>query len=164
MVDPAAPVVWQEIDGVAFTGVSLLGSRYSRGCPHARLWNCFKHGLPVFGSCYGGAIGGGGSWRAALCQSERARDSYCRDIRLSDAGKTHAIYDGKPECLMLYVCTDDVLAWWSAFQFSLLMPIAGFRRLPARRQIFCFGTISSRAVFFAKLNYLERSDVKGFRK
>lgn len=94
----AAQVDLEEIDGVVLTGSGVAWSAHDRRArEHRRLLErVFAAGLPVIGSCFGlhlGCVVLGGSVRPSPRGVEMG---VARTITLSDAGRAHPMYQGKP--------------------------------------------------------------------
>ena len=166
-IDPAAPVVWQEIDGVAFTGAGVYWAADTAEAAPARqiMETAFKHGLPVFGSCYGMQLGAAVLGGRLYANPSGPEIAIARDIRLSDAGKTHAMYDGKPEMFdALCMHRDDVLDSGNSLSILSANAHCGVQAVASKAaDILFWGVQYHPELYFSQIaDYLERSDVKGF--
>ena len=166
-IDPAAPVVWQEIDGVAFTGAGVYWAADTAEAAPARqiMETAFKRGLPVFGSCYGMQLGVAVLGGRLYANPSGPEIAIARDIRLSDAGKTHAIYDGKPEIFdALCMHRDDVLDSGNSLSILSANAHCGVQAVASKvADILFWGVQYHPELYFSQIaDYLERSDVEGF--
>ena len=160
-------MVWQQIDSVAFTGAGVYWAADTAEVTPARqiTETAIKRGLPVFRSCQGMQLGVavlGGRLYANLRGPEIA---IARDIRLSDAGKNHPIYDGKPEIFdALSMHRDDVLD--SGSSLSILSANAHCRVQAVASKVadnLFWGVQYHPELCFSQIaDYLERTDVEGF--
>ena len=131
---------------------------------HARSWKPLLSGLPVFGSCYGMQLG----WRflaGGYANPSGPEIAIARDIRLSDAGQTHPIYDGKPEIFdALCMHRDDVLDSGSSLSILSANAHCEVQAVASKAaDILFWGVQYHPELYFSQIaDYLERSDVEGF--
>ncbi|MGB1474086.1 MAG: glutamine amidotransferase-related protein, partial [Candidatus Puniceispirillaceae bacterium] len=168
-IDPAAPVVWQEIDGVAFTGAGVYWAADTAEAAPARqiMETAFKRGLPVFGSCYGMQLGVAVLGGRLYANPSGPEIAIARDIRLSDAGKTHAIYGGKPEIFdALCMHRDDVLDSGNSLSILSANAHCGVQAVASKAaDILFWGVQYHPELYFSQIaDYLERSDLVGFSR
>lgn len=167
--DPAGPVNWPDIDGVAFTGAGVYWSADASEAAPARqvMEAAFSHHLPVFGSCYGMQLGVavlGGHMQANPAGPEIA---IARDIQIHDTGKSHPLYQHKPHRFdALCMHRDDVLD--TGPQLSVLSSNAhcAVQAVAATApDIRFWGVQYHPELHFRDIaGYLERSDIDGFAK
>ena len=91
--------IFSDCDGVVFTGSANYWSADDSEAAPARdvMALAFKKQKPVFGSCYGLQLAVtvlGGRNHANPVKTEFA---IARDITINEAGKSHALYQGKPD-------------------------------------------------------------------
>ena len=166
---PAAPIDWQEIDGVAFTGAGVCWAADTAEAAPARriMETAFKRGLPVFGSCYGMQLGVAVLGGRLYANPSGPEIAIARDIRLSDAGKAHLLYDGKPEIFdALCMHRDDVLDSGNSLSVLSANAHCGVQAVASRdADILFWGVQYHPELYFSQIaDYLERSDVEGFSR
>ena len=101
-----------DFDGVVWTGSDLTvrdsdDARVGRQVAVAR--QIARAGLPSFGSCYGiqiAAVAAGGECQA----NPRGREfGVSRDLSLSEEGRAHPMYTGKPDSFQGFTCHADIV-------------------------------------------------------
>jgi len=99
-----------EYDAVAWTGSSLTIMETEKPEVQAQIDLCAKireAGLPQFGSCWGAqlaAVAAGG----ACAKNPKGREmGFGRKIKLTEEGRNHPMYEGKPEIFDAYISHND---------------------------------------------------------
>jgi GMP synthase (glutamine-hydrolysing) len=96
-------------DGLAWTGSSLtVWKDDPKVRPQIELMTAaYEYGVPSFGSCWAaqiGAVAAGGECRAHPGGREMG---IARKITLTDAGRSHPMYTGKPSVFDAFISHDD---------------------------------------------------------
>lgn len=100
----------RDYDAVAWTGSSLTAYETDDERVRAQIEiaeDCFAEGIPAFGSCWAAhmaAMAAGGR----VAGHPRGREmGVARKIRLTDEGRGHPLYEGKPTVFDAFISHDD---------------------------------------------------------
>ena len=99
----------RDYDGVAWTGCS---SCVFSGEPDVALQiefarECFRQGVPAFGSCWAAQIAVVAAGGQVALNPKGREMGIARAITLSDEGRAHPLYEGKPRMFDAFTSHDD---------------------------------------------------------
>ncbi len=96
-------------DGVAWTGCSLcvFDERKEVQDQIQVAKDCFKAGVPAFGSCYAAQIAVVAAGGTVQVNPHGREMGIARKIRLTPAGRAHPLYEGKGDVFDAFISHDD---------------------------------------------------------
>ena len=99
----------REYDGVAWTGCSSCVFSGEPGVEaqieFAR--ECFRQGVPGFGSCWAAQIAVVAAGGEVALNPKGREMGIAREITLTEAGRAHPLYEGKPDVFDAFTSHDD---------------------------------------------------------
>lgn len=100
----------RDYDGLAWTGSSLTVWKENdpNVVPQIELMKeAFRLGVPSFGSCWAAQIGAVAAGGRCVAHPWGREMGIARKIRLTDAGRGHPMYTGKPSVFDAFISHDD---------------------------------------------------------
>ena len=99
----------REYDGIAWTGCS---SCVFSGKPDVEVQiefarECFRNGVPAFGSCWAAQIAVVAAGGEVALNPKGREMGIAKDISLTEAGREHPLYEGKPDIFDAFTSHDD---------------------------------------------------------
>jgi GMP synthase (glutamine-hydrolysing) len=110
-----------EFDGIAWTGCSLcLNDDIEPVRKQIQLAkDGFESGVPSFGSCWAAQIAVVAAGGAIKANAKGREQGISRKIQLTQEGKTHPMFEGKPEVFDAFTSHDDEVVDLSPFGVNL---------------------------------------------